>query len=68
MFFGPRVAHLLPRVTPEECPTGHLTDGARPAAEVRPLVRWLDALHPALERCRATGHELQLDDPVRTCW
>jgi hypothetical protein len=66
VLFGPRVLHpyLLDPVIGEEVPTGHLTDAARPAAEVLPLVRWLGAPHAALQEWRATGTYAVLDDPL----
>lgn len=70
ILFGPRVMHpyLLPPVVMEEIPTGHLTDGARPPAEVVPLVRWLDTEHSALAEWRATGAYRELDDPLSIRW
>jgi hypothetical protein len=65
ILFGPRVAHpyLQVPVTPEECQTGHLTDGARPAAEIVPLVRFEGAPHSALDGWRSTGLYDRLNDP-----
>lgn len=70
ILFGPRVAHpyLEVPVTPEECPTGHLSDGARPAREVLPLVRWRGAPHSALDVWTATGVYEKLDDPLAVRW
>lgn len=70
VLFGVRVLHpyLAEPVTPEEVRTGHLTDGARPAAEVLRLVRWLGAPHPALDEWLATGAYRTLDDPMATRW
>lgn len=68
VLFGVRVLHpyLLPPITPEEVPTGHLTDGARPAAEVTPFVRWFGAPHSALDEWRAMGSTPRFDDPRAT--
>lgn len=70
VLFGPRVLHpyLAARIVPEEVPTGHLTDGARAAAGVRPLVRWFGRPHAGLDHWRRTGRELSLDDPVALRW
>jgi RES domain-containing protein len=70
ILFGPRVAHpyLELPVTPEECPTGHLSDAARPAQEVLPLVRFRGAPHTALDAWLATGTYKRLDDPVAIRW
>ena len=70
VLFGPRIAHpyLETPVTPEECPTGHLSDGARPAREVLSLVRWKGRPHAALEHWEATGIYPTLDDPLAVRW
>ncbi len=70
ILFGPRVAHpyLEVPVTLEECPTGHLSDGARPALEVLPLVRFKGAPHSALDAWIATGTFESLDDPLPVRW
>lgn len=70
ILFGPRVAHpyLWEPITPEELPTGHLTDGARPPAEVRELVCWIGQPHTALMIWEATGRYEPLDDPLATRW
>ncbi len=70
ILFGSRVAHPyleLPS-TPEECPTGHLTDGARPPHEVMPLVRFKGSPHAALDTWIATGRYEKLDDPLADRW
>ncbi len=66
ILFGPRVLHpyLATPVTAEECRTGHLSDGARPARELLPLVRWKGAAHSALDTWVATGIYEELDDPA----
>ena len=56
--FGVRLLHpfLWEPLMPEETPTGHLTDGARAAAEVaRHILRWFGTPHPAAEQWKATG-------------
>lgn len=70
VLFGPRILHpyLEVPITPEEIPTGHLTDGARPSAEVASVVRWLGTEHSALNEWRATGTYPLLDDPFATRW
>jgi len=70
ILFGPRVAHpyLVDPVTPEECPTGHLSDGARPAREVLPLVHWKGTTHSALDVWVASGTYEKLDDPLAARW
>jgi deoxyhypusine synthase len=70
ILFGSRVAHpylALPS-TPDECPTGHLTDGARPAHEVMSLVRFKGSPHAALDTWNATGTYEKLDDPLADRW
>jgi RES domain-containing protein len=70
VLFGPRVAHpyLMAPVTPEEVQTGHLTDGARPPAELVDLVRWIGTPHDGLAQWRATGVAPVLDDPIGRRW
>lgn len=70
VLFGPRIAHpyLETPLTPEECPTGHVSDGARPAREVLSLVRWKGRPHSALEHWEATGIYPTLDDPLAERW
>lgn len=68
ILFGVRVLHpfLWEPITPEEVPTGHLTDGSRAPAEVMDRVRWLRTPHDALEQWKATGTYDLFDDPVAT--
>lgn len=68
--FGPRVAHpyLQPARMAEEVPTGHLTDGARPAAEVVPYVRWRGEPHSAAEQFKSNGNYQRFTDPLPTRW
>jgi RES domain len=70
IIFGVRVLnpYLATPLTPEEVPTGHLTDGARPPAEVAPHVRWFGAPHTAVEQWKATGSYDLFDDPIATRW
>lgn len=70
VLFGPRILHpyLQVPITPEEVPTGHLTDGARPPAEVASIVRWLGAEHSALREWQSTGTYPALDDPIALRW
>lgn len=70
ILFGPRVSHpyLDVPVTPDECPTGHLSDGTRPAREVVPLVRFTGAPHAALDAWMTTGTYEKLDDPLGARW
>lgn len=70
VLFGPRVSHpyLAEPTTPEECPTGHLTDAARPPSEVVPLVRWVGRPHRSLAEWRASGAWSRLDDPLAARW
>jgi len=60
--------YLSQPLTPEEIPTGHLTDGARSPAEVFSNVRWLGAPHKALEQWKTTGNYDLFDDPMATRW
>ncbi|QUR68721.1 RES family NAD+ phosphorylase [Mycobacterium spongiae] len=68
--FGARVQHpyLLTPFTPEEIPTGHLSDAARSPAEVAPHVRWFGTPHKALEQWKTTGGYDVFDDPIATRW
>ena len=70
ILFGVRVLNpfLGEPLTPEEVPTGHLTDGARPPAEVAPHVRWFGAPHRAVEQWKLTGSYDLFDDPIATRW
>ncbi len=70
ILFGVRVLNpfLSKPLTPEEVPTGHLTDGARPPAEVALHVRWFGAPHKAAEQWKATGKYDPFDDPAATRW
>lgn len=70
VLFGPRVlaAYLLEPLSPDEIPSGHLTDGARPPSEVAALVRWMGAPHPSLEQWRASGRWDRLVDPRADRW
>lgn len=53
---------------PEEIPTGHLSDGARAAAEVVGHVRWFGASHAALQQWKSSGTYALFDDPMATRW
>lgn len=68
ILFGARVIHpfLWQPLVPEEIPTGHLTDGARVAADVAGHVRWFGDKHKALEQWKATGSYDLFDDPFAT--
>jgi len=68
--FGARVIHpyLAVPLSLGECPTGHLSDGARPPGEVAPLVRWFGAPHRALEQWKTTGTYVALQDPLASRW
>jgi RES domain-containing protein len=70
VLFGIRLLYpyLWSPISPEEIPTGHLTDGARPAVEVSALVRWFGEPHPALEQWKRTGSYERLDDPRAARW
>lgn len=70
ILFGVRILNPyldIPR-TVEEVPTEHLTDAARPPAEVAPHVRWFGAPHTAVEQWKATGRYDLFDDPIATRW
>jgi RES domain len=68
ILFGVRVLHpfMWEPFDPEQISTGHLTDGARPPAEVKDQVRWFGAAHAAVEQWKATGREYVFDDPIAT--
>lgn len=68
MLFGVRFLHpyLWAPLTVDEIPTGHLTDGARPAAEVAAHVRWCGTAHRAAEQWKTTGSYDLFDDPAAT--
>jgi RES domain len=70
ILFGPKLSHpyLVLPITPEECRTGHLSDGARPAREVLYLVCWPSMAHSALTEWQATGIYAALDDPLPVRW
>lgn len=70
ILFGVRVLHpyLAAPLTPEEVPTGHLSDGARPPAEVAPYVRWVGTPHTAAEQWKTTGSYDLFDDSTATRW
>jgi hypothetical protein len=70
VLFGVRVLNpfLTKPLMPEEIPTGHLTDGARPPAEVAPHVRWFGTPHSAAEQWKSTGKYDPFDDPTPTRW
>jgi hypothetical protein len=60
--------YLWQPLAPEEIPTGHLTDGARVAAEITGHVRWFGSEHAALEQWKATGSYELFGDPMATRW
>ncbi|MGO9924797.1 MAG: RES family NAD+ phosphorylase [Mycobacterium sp.] len=70
ILFGARVLNPFLRqpLTPEEVPTGHLSDAARSPAEVAAHVRWFGATHSAAEQWKATGAYELFDDPTATQW
>jgi hypothetical protein len=70
VLFGPRVSlpYLEVPVTADEWPTGHLSDGARPAREILGLVCWLGSPHLGLEHWKSTGDYPVLDDPIAIRW
>jgi hypothetical protein len=70
ILFGVRVLNPFLRepLTPEEAPTGHLTDAARVPAEVARHVRWFGAPHTAVEQWKITGKYDLFDDPTATRW
>jgi hypothetical protein len=70
ILFGVRLLHpfLWEPLMPDEIPTGHLTDGARAAAEVVSYVRWFGTPHTAAEQYKATGAYDHFDDPMASRW
>lgn len=70
ILFGVRVLHpfLWQPLAPEEISTGHLSGGARVAAEVASRVRWFGSEHSALEQWKATGSYDPFEDPFATRW
>lgn len=68
MLFGVRFLHpyLWRPLTDDDIPTGHLSDGARPPAEVAAHVRWMGSAHTAAEQWKATGACDPFDDPIAT--
>ncbi|WP_155921904.1 MULTISPECIES: RES family NAD+ phosphorylase [unclassified Mycolicibacterium] len=68
--FGARVAHpyLWPPLMVEEVPTGDLSDGARPSAEVAAYVRWFGEPHSAAEQFKSVGSYERFIDPPPTRW
>jgi RES domain len=68
MLFGVRFLHpyLWKPLTDDDIPTGHLSDGARPPAEVAAHVRWKGTAHTAAEQWKATGAYDPFDDPIAT--
>lgn len=70
VLFGVRLLHPYLAEPPEAeaVPTGHLTDGARAAAEVAAHVRWFGNPHASAEQWKATGTYDLFDDPSATRW
>lgn len=70
VLFGTRVLHpyLWRPLIPEEVQTGHISDGARPAAEVFGHVRWFGTPHGAVEQWKLTGSYDQFVDPTASRW
>jgi hypothetical protein len=68
--FGARVLNSFLRepLTPDEVPTGHLTDAGRASAEVAGHVRWFGAAHPTVEQWKSTGTYDLFDDPAASRW
>ena len=68
--FGVRILHplLWEPISDVEVPTGHLSDGARPAAEIADRVRWRGTAHPAAEQWKNTGTYELFEDPAATRW
>lgn len=66
MLFGVRLLqpYLWAPPTDDEIATGHLTDGARPTAEVVAHVRWRGTAHTAAEQWKAPGSYEPFADPV----
>jgi hypothetical protein len=70
ILFGVRLLHpfLWEPISAEEVPTGHLTDGARPPAEIAGRIRWRGTPHTAAEQWQKTGSYDHFDDPLATRW
>lgn len=70
ILFGVRLLHpvLWEPISAEEIRTGHLTDTARPAAEIAGRVRWRGYPHTAAEQWKNTGSYELFDDPMATRW
>jgi RES domain len=70
ILFGVRLfsPFLWKPLIPEEVPTGHLTDGARPAAEVARHVRWSGTAHAAAEQWKHTGTYDLFEDSLAIRW
>jgi hypothetical protein len=70
VLFGPRVLHpyLAEPLGVEECPAGHLSDGARPPAELAASTRWIGQRHDGLGHWQRTGEYRLLDDPPASRW
>lgn len=68
MLFGVRFLHHYSwaPLTDDDVPTGHLTDGAGPPAEVVAYVRWRGTAHKAAEQWKATGAYDLFADPAAT--
>lgn len=68
MLFGVRFLnpYLWAPLMDDEIPTGHLSDGARPPAEVAAHVRWRGTAHKAVEQWKATGSYDLFEDPRAT--
>lgn len=66
ILFGVRVLHpfLFEPITPDEIPTGHLTDAGRAPAEVKNHVRFFGAPHKAVEQWKTAGSYDLFDDPA----
>ena len=70
ILFGVRLLNPFLRqpLSPEEIPTGHLTDAARAPAEVAAHVRWFGTPHTAVQQWKSTGTYDLFDDPAATRW
>jgi RES domain len=70
ILFGVRLLHpyIWKPLAAEEIPTGHISDGARPAAEIADHVRWRGTPHTAADQWKATGTYEPFDDPMATRW
>jgi hypothetical protein len=70
ILFGVRVLnpYLSAPLSPEEVPTGHLSDAARSPEEVAKHVRWFGTPHNAAEQWKTTGSYQLFDDPTATRW